>query len=275
MLRFQYLKQLKKYRDEGRHIVFTDETYIHTTHVQNMCWKQVPGVSPLQKKLSKGMRIIVIHAGGCEGFVPNANLTFKANSTSGDYHDNMNLDNYKKWLSTQLLPNLPENAVIIMNNASYHNALLEKAPNSNSNKHAMQTWLAGKNIPFAETMKKIELYDLILRHKDIHKRFVIDELIRSKGFEILRLPPYHPELNPIEKIWGILKNYVASKNVTQNLTSIMASINERLETIDRTMWANTCRHVEETEKQYLQYFDTDNEFIIHTTRIQMKATISK
>lgn len=36
MLCFQYLKQLKKYRDGGRYLVFTDETYIHTTHVQNV-----------------------------------------------------------------------------------------------------------------------------------------------------------------------------------------------------------------------------------------------
>lgn len=42
----------------------------------------------------------------------------------------------------------------------------------------------------------------------------------------------------------------------------MSLINERLEMIDRTMWANTCRHVEDTEKQYLQFFDMDFEFII-------------
>ncbi|CAG4946228.1 unnamed protein product [Parnassius apollo] len=72
-----------------------------------MCWKPVKGVSAVQKKLSKGTRVIIVHAGGCEGFVPNASLVYKANYTSGDYHDNMNLDNYKKWLTTQLLPNLP------------------------------------------------------------------------------------------------------------------------------------------------------------------------
>ncbi|CAG4965576.1 unnamed protein product [Parnassius apollo] len=248
MLRFQYLRQLKKYRDEGRYIIYTDESYVHTTHLQNMCWKPVKGVSAVQKKLSKGTRVIIVHAGGCEGFVPNASLVYKANYTSGDYHDNMNLDNYKKWLTTQLLPNLPVKAVIVVDNASYHNALLEKAPNSNSNKQVMQTWLAEKNIQFDESMKKIELYDLILKNKDRFKRFVIDELIQSKGFEILRLPPYHPELNPIENIWGILKNYVANKNVSQNFTSIMSLINERLEMIDSTMWANACRHVEDTEK---------------------------
>ncbi|XP_045781508.1 uncharacterized protein LOC123878358 isoform X2 [Maniola jurtina] len=248
MLRFQYLRRLKKYRDEGRYIVFTGESFVHTTH--------------MQKKLSKGMWIIIVHAGGCEGFIPNAKLVCKANSINGDYHDNMNLDNYKKWLTTQLLPNLPEKSVIVVDNA-YHNALLEKTPNCNSNKDTMKIWLAENNIPFDENMKKIELYNLILKNKDRFNRFVIDELIQCKGFEILRLPPYHPELNPIEKIWGMLKNYVANKNVAQNLTSIMALINERLETIDRTIWANTCQNVEETEKQYLQYFDLDNEFIIY------------
>ncbi|CAG5036700.1 unnamed protein product [Parnassius apollo] len=53
MLRFQYLRQLKKYRDVGRYIVYTDESYVHTTHLQNMCWKPVKGVSAVQKKLSK------------------------------------------------------------------------------------------------------------------------------------------------------------------------------------------------------------------------------
>jgi transposase len=30
----------------------------------------------------------------------------------------------------------------------------------------------------------------------------------------LRLPSYHPEFNPIEKNWTIIKNWVAAKNTT-------------------------------------------------------------
>ncbi|KAL4718077.1 hypothetical protein ACJJTC_016227 [Scirpophaga incertulas] len=51
----------------GRYIVFTDESYIHTTHMQNKCWKRAKGVSPFQKQLSKGMRVIIVHAGGSRG----------------------------------------------------------------------------------------------------------------------------------------------------------------------------------------------------------------
>ncbi|GBP93354.1 hypothetical protein EVAR_85165_1 [Eumeta japonica] len=43
MLRYKYLKQLRKYREEGRNIVYTDESYIHTTHVQNKSWANENG----------------------------------------------------------------------------------------------------------------------------------------------------------------------------------------------------------------------------------------
>lgn len=83
------------------------------------------------------------------------------------------------------------------------------------------------NIPFEESMKEIELYDLILKNKERFIKYAIDELIRSQGFEILRLPPHHPELNPIENIIrGILKNFVAKRNVGQNLTFIMTLVKE-------------------------------------------------
>jgi transposase len=35
----------------------------------------------------------------------------------------------------------------------------------------------------------------------------IEELARSKGIEIIFLPPYTPELNPVEKIFNIIRQY--------------------------------------------------------------------
>jgi transposase len=32
----------------------------------------------------------------------------------------------------------------------------------------------------------------------------VDELARQHGHEVVRTPPYHPELQPIETCWGIL-----------------------------------------------------------------------
>ena len=39
--------------------------------------------------------------------------------------------------------------------------------------------------------------------------YVIDESARQHGHEVIRTPPYHPELQPIEMCWDILKNEVA------------------------------------------------------------------
>lgn len=42
-------------------------------------------------------------------------------------------------------------------------------------------------------------------------------MIRDAGHEVLRLPPYNPDLNPIEMVWATVKQYLATINVTLKL----------------------------------------------------------
>lgn len=37
----------------------------------------------------------------------------------------------------------------------------------------------------------------------------IDKIAEAAGHLILRIPQYHPELQPIEMCWGVMKNYMA------------------------------------------------------------------
>ncbi|XP_063541633.1 uncharacterized protein LOC134750393 isoform X2 [Cydia strobilella] len=245
MLRFRYLKELQKYRDEGRYIVFTDNYYVDTTSTQ----KKLKNENGTSQKASKGMRVIIVHAGGCQGFVPNACLIYETDSTSDD---SMNFNNYKQWLTNQLLPNLPENAAIVMNN---QNCIFENCPDPNSSKSFMHVWLTERNIEYEETMNKVELYDLILKGKGTFKSHTIEELVRSKGFQVLRLPSYHPDLNPMEHIWRVLKKDVVLKNVEQELTSNLNLIKERIEMIEYSLWEYACQQVVDAENQYMKYFD--------------------
>lgn len=66
-------------------------------------------------------RIIVVHAGSIRGFAAKAGLVFKAGTTTGDYHGQMNKENFEKWLKEHLFRNVPqEGCVIVLDNAPYH-----------------------------------------------------------------------------------------------------------------------------------------------------------
>lgn len=110
------------------------------------------------------------------------------------------------------MPNLPEKSVLVIDNASYHNVTVERNITSESLKLAMTKCLKEKDIPFQESMTKPELYKII---KDNKYRFPVvyklDRLLEAHGHKVLRLPPYHPDFNPIEKICASVKKMGSSE----------------------------------------------------------------
>lgn len=67
------------------------------------------------------------------------------------------------------------------------------------------------------------------------------------GHEVLRLPPYHCIFNPIELIWGIVKNYY-NKHVGRDGTGRECSLamwQEALDQITPEIWNNCVQHTEE------------------------------
>jgi hypothetical protein len=78
--RIQYLKQLQRYVHEERPIVYTDESYIHSFHSQSKSWTD-DSVLGLKKPISKGKRLIMVHASSKAGVVPNALLLFPSGTT--------------------------------------------------------------------------------------------------------------------------------------------------------------------------------------------------
>lgn len=49
---------------------------------------------------------------------------------------------------------------------------------------------------------------IVMDNAPIHTHSGIDELITSRGYRSIYLPPYSPELNPIEQFWSVVKNKV-------------------------------------------------------------------
>lgn len=127
---------------------------------------------------------------------------------------------------------------------------LDPAPTSNSRKGEMQAWLTAKGIPWEETMVKPDLYKLVKLYKPFHKTFALDRIAQEHGHVILRLPPYHPDLNPIEKIWALLKDDVAAKNVQFTMKEVHRQATEKLATITVEDWKKRCERAKRFEQFY-------------------------
>lgn len=213
LARRRYLRQKRLNRNpDGTFIrpeVYLDETFINKNHSNQFTWYLEIDGPDVNKPSGKGERLIIVNAITQNGWVNNAKLVFEAKKKTGDYHGQMDWTNFSKWFLEQLLPNIPENSIIIMDNASYHNTVEENTfPKSNTVKEKLRKWLDDKEIPWGQDMLKAELFELCKKFKP-KPEYKIDRIAEAAGHSILRTPQYHPELQPIEICWGVVKNYMA------------------------------------------------------------------
>ncbi|KAM3964278.1 LOW QUALITY PROTEIN: uncharacterized protein ACR2FA_001768 [Aphomia sociella] len=180
------------------------------------------------------------------GFIPNAQLIFKSQSKSGDYHDDINRDNFTKWLKEMLLPNLPPQSIVVMDNASYHTVAVNKAPTMSSSKATMQKWIESKGLAYLPTMLKAQLFEIIKEHKE-PPVYEADLLLEEHGHKVVT---YHCDLNPIELICSLLKWWIAEKNVGQEARNIVCITEDAFSTITCEEWKLQCGHVKKIEEKY-------------------------
>ena len=120
-------------------------------HTNDYIWVDKDGKGGWKVPSGKGSKLIVLHAGGVEGWVEGADLVFRSKRNSTDYHDEMNSDHYIEWLTEQLLPRLERPTVIVLDNASYHNKQIDKPPITNDKKDDIKKWLDERNIQYSPT----------------------------------------------------------------------------------------------------------------------------
>jgi hypothetical protein len=82
----------------------------------------------------------------------------------------------------QLIPNLPANSVVVIDNAPYHNKQQDKCPTSATTKREMQEWLRSKNIPFGNDLLKPQLYEVIKMNKPRYNNYLFNEFVCKLGF---------------------------------------------------------------------------------------------
>lgn len=66
----------------------------------------------------------------------------------------------------------------------------------------------------------------------------------------LRLPPYHPDLNPIEMIWSIVKGHVGKHNVTFKVNDVITLCEQKFADMSENDWRPLCDKVKRVESEY-------------------------
>ncbi len=218
--------------------VYLDESYVNKNYSNDFIWYYGEDGPWVQKPTGKGERLIIINAITRDGWVPGSKLVFKSTRKTGDYHGQMNWDLFRKWFTEMLIPNIPRNSLIIMDNASYHNTLSECSPPTPlSSKKKIVEWLENNKICCSRDCLKPELLE-ILKKMAPEPIYEINKVAQSYGHDVLRTPPYHPELQPIETCWGVVKNHVA-----RNCDFTMNTLIEQLECGFKKVTAETCAKI--------------------------------
>lgn len=86
-------------------------------------------------------------------------------------------------------------------------------------------------------------------------------MAKDAGHTVLRLPPYHCELNPIELAWAMKKTYVKQNNTTFKIDDVRVLLNTAIERISSENRQNFIQHVK-TEEDKLTEVDKNMDEII-------------
>lgn len=236
--RRRYLESIRKYREEGRHLYYLDETWVNTGDNTN-------NDTPITTQ--RNTFLIVLHIGSKDGFVPGGLLCFESKKNSRDKHDEMNGEIFRKWMEN-ILPQLKENSVIIMDNAFYHSVKIDEAPTSTTRKADIIKWLENKGEIIDKPMVIPQLLEMVKRLKPLYEKYVIDELVKASNRIVLRIPPYHCELNPIEQAWESVKIYVRMNNTIYTFPEVKRLIIEGVERVNAEMWKTFINNTKKEEK---------------------------
>lgn len=248
--RIRYLRQIRECRAENRNIYFMHETYMEASDVaknRDRCLR-----IDLPAKISKTERLVIVHAGAKNGLMNGSFTTIKADYEFGDHFSEVNTPKFQKWVTENLQDKFEPNSVICISSPRHHSIQKHKKPKDMfTTKTDMQNWLKIHNIEFEEDLQKIFLLELISKtHSE--PVYAVDEALKGIGHTVLRLPPIHADLNPLEYVWEDIRKRLADSHdcasVDDKRKTWMKSYSE-YPIAEYQKWVDLVKHTEN------EYFD--------------------
>ncbi|KAJ8941084.1 hypothetical protein NQ318_003265, partial [Aromia moschata] len=204
----RYLEKIRAARKGGKHD-YTDETWLNEVwqdlNITTRRQAFMEGFSTgLKAPSDKGRCLFITHIGSNTGFLANGLLVFESKKP-GDYHEDMNADVFKKVCCGYGQRTLPFDL-------------------------------------FDDNQLKIQLLETAKLHEEKYVKYTVDETAEVHGITVIRLPPYHCELNTIELIWTQVKGDVARKNTTFELKDVKVLFKEAIRGVTAESWQKCIGH---------------------------------
>ncbi|XP_065843440.1 uncharacterized protein [Oscarella lobularis] len=188
----------------------------------------------------------------------------------------MNIEHFMEWFMNRLLPNCPPRSVIVLDNAKYQNSVFEKIPTKSSTKKFMMEWRTKRGVVYDSRSLKAELF-LTVKAQNAKPTYLTDIKAAEFGFDLIRLPVGHCELNLIELVWAQVKGYAARNNKDCTMAGIEVCAREGIENVDSDRWASCVRHVITKVENHYREFDglveEAVEELVIRTKIQTVRTV--
>lgn len=83
---------------------------------------------------------------------------------------------------------------------------------------------------------------VIADNLNVHKSAIAKQLVEDRGASYIALPPYSPDLNPIEKMWSKIKQFLrgAKARTCEDLENAIASALDTVTPEDAERWFASC-----------------------------------
>lgn len=206
--RYNYLKKIQFYRSTNADVYYIDDgSYDSKGNFRD---------AKLAKEYAVDVSQKVIYAVGPSGIHALEEI------------DDVNCKSVWKWVRDELLPTVAKPSVFIINNNEHYSGKLFETPTLDGLKSDTERWLDKHGITYDPEMSKYVLFDLAEKYTDLTKVFFeIDEIIKSKGHIVLRIPKCIQNVTSAAMLARIIdvnfSNVVVEKEQKSKKKSVLAA----------------------------------------------------
>ncbi|KAM7314670.1 hypothetical protein ISCGN_004454 [Ixodes scapularis] len=142
---------------------------------------------------------------------------------------------------------LMERTDLVLWRSTYLRAIRKHGLDDRTIYYLDETWVnAGRTRSKAEFLGLVERTRLTMPGL---QKYRIDDIPEQHGHSVLRLPPYHCELNHIELVWSQVKGSIAGANKTFKLVEVELPTPGALQQVTPDDWKACARHVIDVENK--------------------------